>query len=75
MDDDEITEIPSIKARPIDYVVSFLIFLNNVAEACDDFTNMLITITARHANYKHDQAAFADAIRADLESIPTEETR
>ena len=72
-DDDEIIEIPSVRARPVDYFTAFFIFLNDIAEALDTFTNMLVTITARHANYKNDQAKFADATRLEIESIPTQE--
>ena len=72
-DEDEFTTIPSIKARPIDYITAVLIFFSCVAEEVTDFLNMLVSITARHANYKNDQSKFADAVRSDLESIPTTE--
>lgn len=68
---DEITAIKSIKARPIDYLTAFFIFLNDLAEVCDRFTNMLVVITARHANYQNDQNKFRDQMRAELESLPT----
>lgn len=75
MDDDaEFTPIPPVRARPIDFVVALCILLNDLAEAADRFTDMLVGITARHANYTRDQVKFADAIRADLESLPTQET-
>lgn len=64
--------IPSIRARPVDYWTAFFIFLNDIAEALDTFTNMLVSITARHANYKSDQTRFADEVRAGLETIPEE---
>jgi hypothetical protein len=72
-EDNEVVQIKSIRARPVDYAVAFFIFLNDIAEALDGFTNMLITITARHANYKNDQTKFADATRLELESLPTTE--
>ena len=72
-DDDEVTPIAPIRARPVDYFTAFFIFLNDIAEALDGFTNMLVTITARHANYLNDQTKFADATRLELESIPTTE--
>lgn len=74
-DEDEITTIPAIKARPIDYITAVLIFVSCVAEEVADFFNMLVSITARHANYKNDQAKFADSVRADLENIPTTEEK
>lgn len=70
-EEDEIATIRPIRARPIDYLTACLIFLNDIAEICDKFTNMLIVITARHANYKNDQTKFADNVRTDLESLPT----
>ena len=64
--------IPGVRARAIDYLTAFFIFLNDIAEAFEGLTNMLVSITARHANYKNNQDKFADAVRADLESIPEE---
>ena len=72
-DENEVTVIKSIRARPVDYATAFFIFLNDIAEALDTFTNMLVTITARHANYTNDQTKFADAMRRELDSIPTTE--
>lgn len=68
-----VTTIPPIKARPIDYLVAVLIFLSEVAEKFGEFMNMIVSITARHANYRNEQEKFASAIRSDLESIPTKE--
>lgn len=73
MDDDEVVEIPAIRARPIDYLTAVLIFVSCVAGEVADFFNMLVSITARHANYKNEQNKFADAVRAELDSIPTSE--
>lgn len=73
MDDDEFT-IPSRRARPIDFLVVGLILLNQLTEVAGNVTEMLVGITAAHANYKLDQAEFADSIRTDLESLPTQET-
>lgn len=72
-DDDEVTRIAPIRARPVDYFTAFFIFLNDIAEALDTFTNMLVTITARHANYKNEQTKFADAVRGELEGLPITE--
>lgn len=72
-EDNEVVAIKPIKARPVDYAIAFFIFLNDIAEALDGFTNMLVTITARHANYKNDQTKFADSMRLELDSLPTTE--
>lgn len=69
--EDEIATIKSIRARPIDYLTAFFILLNDLSEVADRFTNMLVVITARHANYKNDQSKFADSVRTELESLPT----
>lgn len=66
----EITVIQPIRARPIDYLTAFFILLDNLAEAVEDFTEMLVTITARHANYKNEQRKFADSVRGELENLP-----
>lgn len=70
---EEVVTIPPIKARPIDYLVAVLIFLSDVAEKFGEFMNMIVSITARHANYRNEQERFASAIRSDLENIPTKE--
>lgn len=68
----EFEAIEPVRARAIDYLTAFFIFLNDIAEAFDGLTNMLVAITARHANYKNRQDRFADSVRADLETIPEE---
>lgn len=75
MDDEDETEvitIPAVRARPIDYVTAVLIFVSCVADEVSDFCNMIVSITARHANYKKQQQEFADTVRADLEKYPDE---
>lgn len=76
MDDDaEFTPIPPVRARPIDFVVLSFILLEEVADVFQRVLDHAVGILAGHANYTRDQAKFADAIRADLESLPTQETR
>ena len=73
MEDDEPVVVKSIRARPQDYLTAFFIFLNDLAEAADRFTNMLVVITARHANWLNDKTKFQDDVRLELEQLPTTE--
>lgn len=72
-DEYEPVVIPPIKARKIDYLLAFLIFISEVFDDLSDFGNMVVSITARHANHMNEQNNFADAVRRDLEGIPTKE--
>lgn len=71
---EEIVEtIPAVRARPVDYVVALLVFLTSVAQEVTDFFEMVLGITAKHANYQNNQAKFADEIRLEIENVPTTE--
>lgn len=69
--DDETTH-PSRKARPLDFVIVFLIFLSDLVIGVRDLLYGVTILAAGHANHDVDQKRFADSVRADLESIPTQ---
>lgn len=81
MDDDEEydvdeemgTPIKSRRATPLDFVILFFILLQQIAEAFQVVLDHTVGVMAGHANYRKDQTLFADAVRSELESIPTTE--
>jgi hypothetical protein len=80
MDDDEYdvdekmgTPIKSRRATPLDFVILFVILFQQIAEACSQVLDYTVGVMAGHANYRKDQTLFADAVRSELESIPTTE--
>lgn len=66
-------ELDSRRLRAIDLIILPACFIQLVAEAAAMTLEKLVILLAGHANYDTDQRRFAEAIRADLESIPTTE--
>jgi hypothetical protein len=73
-DEDEVTTIKGVRMRGIDVGIVVLAVTATSLQALADGLDKFVYLLCAHANYKHDQAKFADAIRADLESLPTQET-
>jgi hypothetical protein len=79
MDDDDetfdgtypVTTRPTSKARGIDFLILGIVFAHDLVCGVKDLLEGLLVVTASHANHNVDKRNFADAVRADLESIPT----
>lgn len=65
--------IPARRARPLDFFVLFLCLIHQIAEAFTTVLDHTVGVLAAHANYDAEQREFADAIRADIETITSTE--
>ena len=76
MDDEEFDPAEAERQMTLlDLVIAVWCLIGCVVEAFAAFGNHVATLLVAHRNYKTGQRDFADAIRADLDSIPTEEKR
>lgn len=73
-DEDGVETIKGVRVRGIDVGIVVLAVAATSAKALADGLDKLVYLLCSHANYKLDQARFADAIRAEIESLPTQET-
>lgn len=63
------------RMRPLDFVIAVWCLLGCFSEAFTAFFNHVATILVAHRNYTTGQRDFAEEVRAELESIPTQEDR
>lgn len=73
---DDDVEPDEVEARPLtklDLIIAVWALFGTFAESIAMFFNHVCTLLVAHRNYKTGQQDFAEAIRADLESIPTTE--
>lgn len=71
-DDEEFDELPARRMGWRDFVVIPLAVMTDIAEAVTTGLELLLKAVVMDDNYRIDQAAFAEQVRTDIESIPQE---
>ena len=75
MDDEDIEEgfapLPARQVRPFDFVIALWALIGSFVEVLNMFTEHVTRLLVMHRNHLDEQRDFADAVRDDIEKIPS----
>ena len=68
---EEFVELPARQVRPFDFVIAMWALLGTFAEGFYMFCEHVTKLLVMHRNHQDEQRGFAEAVRSDIESIPS----
>lgn len=71
VEDDPLVELPARQVRPLDFVIALWALFGSVAEVVYMFFEHVTRLLVMHRNHHDEQRGFAEAVRSDIESIPS----
>ena len=70
---EELSDLPARRMTPFDLAISVVAFFGVVVEDLYQWIEHITRLMVMHRNYTEEQESFAEAVRSDIESIPSTE--